>query len=78
MMVLQFGGDTMATRGDTRPRRLDWLLCHGFTCKMKMALSRMTGCRVKLDYRGCNGEMAQIFLPFDSYENLGMDRVLLD
>jgi hypothetical protein len=28
--------------------------------------------------RGCNGEMAQIFLSFDSYENRGMDRVSLD
>jgi hypothetical protein len=30
------------------------------------------------DVRGCNGEMAKIFLCFDSYENEGMDRVSLD
>ena len=28
--------------------------------------------------RGCNGEIAKIFLCFDSYENEGMDRVSLD
>jgi len=28
--------------------------------------------------RGCNGEMAQIFLSSDSYENREMDRVPLD